>query len=316
VTGERAVLIAARGLLVLLHPRLVRHFAKRLGYAPDPACPRTYNEKLLWRKLIDRDRRFVALSDKLASKDYARARCPDLAIPRTLWAGEDPGAIPEAVLSGDVVVKTSHGFDFNIFIANGQYDRARLVRTLRTWLRTSHGKTELEWAYIPIVPRVFVEEQLPLADGDAPTDIKVHACDGEVVHGWAVNKKTNRAVTIDRSGAPIAPAADYASDEQALPVGAALRERFAGAGGFARRLSEGIDYARYDFLVAHGRPYFSEITVYPAAGYDRWTDPAIADKLTRSWDLRRSAFLMADHRGLAGLYARALRSHLDRVDPR
>jgi hypothetical protein len=315
MTLETAVLTTARALLFLSHPVLIRQFVKRLGYLPNPAVPRTYNEKVLWRKLLDHDRRFVAFADKLAAKEYARARCPDLPIPRTLWIGDTADAIPDATtLSGDdVVVKTNHGFNFNVFISNGNYNRAALVRTVARWLRTVHGQREGEWAYGLIRPRVFVEERLALDAGDAPTDIKVHACDGEIVHGWAVNKNSEKAVTLAPSGDSIGRALTYASDERALPVDDALRARFAEASRFARTLSQGVDYARYDFLVARGRLYFGEITLYPAAGYDGWADPAVALRLARCWDLRKSAFLMADRSGPLGVYARALRARLGRV---
>jgi TupA-like ATPgrasp len=310
---ERAVLAGVRAWLRLSHPLLVREFARRLGYVPDLAVPRTYNEKVLWRKLIDHDPRFAVFADKLAAKEYARERCPDLAIPRTLWVGESADAIPDAALSGDVVVKTNHGFNFNVFIAKGTYDRPLLVRTVARWLRTVHGRPDGEWAYGRIRPRVFVEERLLVGIGDAPTDIKVHACDGEIVHGWAVNKVSERAVTLSASGDPIAPALTHASNERSLAADDRLRTRFAEARRFAAALSRGVDYARYDFLVAPGQLYFGEITLYPAAGYDSWSDPAIALRLSRCWDLQKSAFLAAERGGPAGVYARALRARLGRL---
>src|SRR5262245_56560898 len=264
-----------------------------MGYAPDPAVPRTYNEKVLWRKVVDHNPRFAMFADKLAAKEYARERCPDLAIPWTLWAGESARAIPDSALAGDVVVKTNHGFNFNVFIENSRCDRAELERTVARWLRTVHGRTDGEWAYGRIRPRVFVEERLPLGAGGAATDLKVHACDGEIVHGWAVNKLSGRAVTLSAAGDPIAPALTYASGERALAADERLRERFAEARRFAAALSRGIDYARCDFLVTAGRLYFGELTLYPAAGYDQWSDPAIALRLARCWDLRKSAFLTA-----------------------
>jgi hypothetical protein len=313
--AERAVLAAARAWLLLSHPVLVRQFRRHMGYAPDPAVPRTYNEKVLWRKLLDRDPRFPVFADKLAAKEYAARLCPDLAVPRTLWVGDGGAAIPDDALAGDVVVKANHGFDFNLFIAGGRYDRAELVRSVARWLRTAHGRREGEWAYSRIRPRVFVEERLPLGAGGAATDIKVHACDGRVIHGWAVNKITGRAVTLSASGDPIAPALSHAGADRALDAGPELRARAAEAGRFAAALSRGVDYARFDFLMAPERLYFGEITLYPAAGYDRWSDPAIALRLARGWDLGKSAFFAADRGGLAGAYARALRSRLGRLAP-
>jgi len=310
---EHAVLAGARAWLHLRHGRLIRQFARRLGYVPDPAVPRTYNEKILWRKLFDHDPRFPALVDKLASKAYARERCPDLAIPRILWAGEHAEAIPDTALAGDVVVKVTHGFDWNVFIENGRCDRQELVATVGRWLRTVHGRREGEWAYGRVRPRVFVEERLALGADGWPTDLKIHACDGEIMHGWAVNKINGRAVHLSAAGDPIAGARTYATADQAMPAGDRLRARFFEASRFAATLSRGVDYARCDFLVTEGQLYFGEITLYPAAGYDSWEDAGIAHRLARCWDLRKSAFLSAARGGVGGVYARALRARLDRL---
>jgi len=309
---EHAVLAGARAWLHLRHARLIRQFVRRLGYVPDPALPRTYNAKILWRKLFDHDPRFPALVDKVASKAYARERCPNLAIPRTLWVGERADAIPDAALGGDVVVKATHGFDWNLFIANGRCGRQQVVTAVSRWLRTVHGRREGEWAYGGVRPRVLVEERLVLGGGDGPTDLKIHACDGEIVHGWAVDKVSGRAVTLSASGDPVAPARTYAAPDKALPTGDCLRARFVEASCFAAALSKGIDYARCDFLITEGPLYFGEITLYPAAGYDAWTDSSIARRLTQCWDLRKSAFLTAARGGRGGVYARALLSRLDR----
>src|SRR5262249_55554258 len=122
--GARPVRRAISALVALRHRRLMRRFARQMGSRPDPAFPRSYNEKLLWRKLFDHDPRFVTFTDKLAAKAYAAATCPDLAVAPTLWSGADPREIPADLLEADVVVKTNHGCGFNIFVADAGLDRS------------------------------------------------------------------------------------------------------------------------------------------------------------------------------------------------
>jgi hypothetical protein len=310
--GGRQARRAISALVRLRHPRLMRRFADKLGFWPDPAFPRSYNEKLLWRKLFDHDPRFVVFSDKLAAKAHAAAACPDLAMARTLWAGRSPRDIPAALIEEDVVVKTNHGCGFNIFVADAGIDRRRIERRTGRWLRRSFGRHNHQWAYWKVPRRVFVEERLPLGGTDGATDLKLHVCGGRVVHGWATDKRTGRAITLDAAGRPlVARAAGYAADERVLPYDAALEARFAEAASFAGRLADGLDYMRCDFMVAGDRLFFGELTVYPASGYDRWDDPAIAEGLTRAWDLRRSAFFERAQGGPLGSYARLLEAWLD-----
>ena len=128
---HRFVLAVARLLITARHPMLVVRFARRIGYLPNPAAPEAYNERMLWRKIIDHNPLFVTLSDKLAAKDHVRRACPELMVPRTLWRGRDPDQIPDELLAGDVVVKTNHGCEMNIVVSDGQPDRATIIRKLK-----------------------------------------------------------------------------------------------------------------------------------------------------------------------------------------
>jgi len=151
--GHRLVLMAARILLTLRHPVLVARFAMRLGYLPNPAAPTRYNELMLWRKIVDHNPLFVTLTDKLAAKAHIRAACPELPVPETLWSGSNPEDIPAALLAGQVVVKTNHGCEMNLFVSDGQPERAEIVRKTRRWLTKRFGRRSGEWAYWPIAPR-------------------------------------------------------------------------------------------------------------------------------------------------------------------
>ncbi|RVD31462.1 hypothetical protein EN742_34120, partial [Mesorhizobium sp. M4A.F.Ca.ET.020.02.1.1] len=91
---QKVILAIARVFLTARHPLLVTRFVRRLGYLPNPAAPTRYHERMLWRKIIDRNPLFVTLTDKLAAKDYIRRVCPQVQSPRTLWSGRDPDAIP------------------------------------------------------------------------------------------------------------------------------------------------------------------------------------------------------------------------------
>ncbi|TPI62141.1 hypothetical protein FJ420_24420 [Mesorhizobium sp. B3-1-3] len=51
----------------------------KLGYRPNPAAPTRYNELTLWRKIVDRNPRFVTPTDKLAAKAYYPRRLPRIA---------------------------------------------------------------------------------------------------------------------------------------------------------------------------------------------------------------------------------------------
>ncbi|RWX61957.1 hypothetical protein EN780_28030 [Mesorhizobium sp. M4B.F.Ca.ET.089.01.1.1] len=306
---HRLVLAVARLLLTLRHPALIVRFAMKLGYLPNPAAPGTYHELMLWRKTVDRNPLFVTLTDKLAAKDYVRGICPELAQAKTLWSGRDPADIPPGLLTGNAVVKASHGCAMNVFVSGGRPNRAAVIATARRWLRKRYGRRNGEWAYWPIVPAVFVEERLELSGGAIATDIKVHVCGGTVCHVWVEDKQARLSHLFDCDGKPLPGRdPDYPREDQALPVSDSLVDYVRRAAAIAPRIAGDLDHIRIDFLVTGQCLYAGELTVYSAAGYGTWTNPEIMATIERNWRLDRSDYLRRRHRGIAGLYARALKA--------
>jgi hypothetical protein len=292
---------------------LVRRYRRAKGRLPNIANPQRYSERMLWRKTVDHNPQFVLFSDKLATKDFLKVRCPDLPVPRTLWIGRDADAIPDELLRGDVFVKANHGCDFNHRICGGQCDRAALRKQTRQWLGSGYGRKAGQWAYSQVEPKLFVEE----AVGDVETgliEFNVRACNGKAIlssvmgkcktpNQWTVYLDPEGAPTLgmnDPEGSPIVP----------LPKGLVVMEPYRRAVQFTQKLSAGVDYARFDFLWNGAQLFGGEITVYPAAGV---TDPAnsSANAVTMTgWDLMQSHFLKSRHTGWMRIYADALRRRL------
>ncbi|WP_217571369.1 ATP-grasp fold amidoligase family protein [Mesorhizobium sp. GbtcB19] len=306
---QRAILALARVFLTARHPLLVKRFFRRLGYLPNPAAPTRYHERMLWRKIVDHNPLFVTLSDKLAAKDYIRDVCPEVSTAQTLWSGGDPDDIPPDLLSGSVVVKTNHGCDMNIFVADGRPGRDEIVRKTKRWLKRRFGTRYGEWAYWLIERKVFVEEMLPLSGGRIATEIKVQVCSGVVCHVRAEDKMALRSRLFDPQGNPLPGRdLDYPREDQALDVTPRLTDYIRKAAEIAPRIAGDLDYARIDFLVTDDQLYAGEITVYTAAGYAVWSNPAIMADLEQRWRLDQAHYLKRQHRGIARLYADALRA--------
>jgi hypothetical protein len=337
-TRQQVLLFFARVFLLAAHPVLTFQFVRNLKSLPNPALPRRYHEKVLWRKIVDRNPIFVNLSDKLVAKQIAQARCPELDVARVLWTGTDPRSLPTNLVASDVVVKANHGSAANLFIAEGKPGYARIMTEAERWMAISYHRLAGEWGYRNIPRRIFLEEKLVLGGGDLPTDIKVHAFGRRIGHVWVTDKPSGRSRTYGADGTPltardlqypredlVAQAIELAarllgglvSDEhpleETLPDTTATRALVAQAIELAPRLLGGLDYARVDFMVAGARLYFGEYTLYPSGGYDR-LGLAVTQRLEALWDLRNSYFLRAPHWGLARVYAEALRVALDQSD--
>lgn len=303
--------LGAVGLAHLLrHPRLARRVWSQIGHRPRLGAPQEYLELLLWRKVVDRNPRFVTYCDKLLAKDVIVRRCPDLAVPPTLWVGDDLADAPVDVLAGDVWVKANHGFGWNVPLRPGEpHDLEALRARTAGWLRARHGREHHEWAYRHVRPRLFVEASVGDPDGDELVELEVRAGGGAVVHGSVVghNKRPGEwRVFLDAEGGPLT--ADEAAGVEGLAPG--VLDAYRRAVAHSEVLSIDVDYARFDFFVVGGALFGGEITVYPAGGTDD-LPPHRGRQIADAWDLRRSHAVAGPQTGWRRVYAGALRRRLD-----
>jgi hypothetical protein len=307
----RLVAFAAGAFVYLSYPREIYRFRRRLGRWPHPGNPRSFSDKMLWRKVFDRNPLFTVVSDKLAIKTFGRERVPGLSVARTLWTGKRAEDIPAAMLAGTVVVKANHGSSLLVFVHHGDVDRPALNAQANRWLKVAHDRRMNEWGYAGVERKIMVEEML--LDGGKPVrkELKFHLFNGRVflcnmILGRGVK---TRSCAFARDGSRIGPIGIYggAENEPLPPV-------YAKAVTIAETLCAGFDYMRCDLYVVGDEIYLGEFTVYGQGGYTNFKSESIMREMARRWDIRRSWFMNSDLSGFKALYARALDALQDRAD--
>ena len=290
-------------------PRQVLTFRQYLGYWPRPALPQRYHEKYLWRKLFDHDPRHVELSDKLAAKAHVARHWPEVRVPALFWEGDDPAQIPDAVLAGDCAIKANHGSGMNLFVRDGAVDRAELTAKARRWMRRTFGRRHGEWAYGRIAPRLFAEQLLIENGALVSPNYRFYVAGGRCFYVYALyppDPGEELEAAFDRDGRPRAVLMDTGKMGTALERPADWQRMVE----TAERMGAEFDLVRVDLYAFAGAIWFSEFTFYSVAGYAWIDDAELIAALNRRWDIRRSWFLSTPQTGIAGLYARLLRSWL------
>ncbi len=300
------------------HPLLVARFYRALGYLPSVGLPDTYNEKILWRKIFDRNPLIATLSDKLRAKAYFLEICPDLKTAAVLWSGTRAEDIPANVLQDNVVVKTTHGSGFNLFIHGQGPDRQALDRKVNQWLaHHPYGRKSGEWGYRAVQPRVYVERMLCTDRQAEPVQLNFSTFAGRPVLALVIAGAVHgprQAGIFSADGRRLAGTPNhFLSRDQQLPQDYELPQCFHTAAACAARLGEQLDYARIDFLALENELFAGEITFYTLGGYATYTEPETERLLSRSWDLRRSYFMSSPGNGWRRKYARHLHGALSRT---
>lgn len=243
---------------------------KHVGRFPKLFHPTTFNEKILRRSLRP-DPRYGALTDKLAVRDYVRAKVGEQYLVPLISA---PEVFTRAVfdsLPNAFVMKANHGSSFVEVVWDKSQRTFENLQTLASrWISTDFYKIGRERHYREIQPRIFFESLLLDERGQIPADYKVHCFGGRpgrpmmyiVVISDRFGKDTRGDVYdvqwnhLDVGIGPYArsatPAASPKNLEQILETAAVLSEDF--------------NYVRVDLYAPNNSVYFGELTFTPGAG--------------------------------------------------
>jgi hypothetical protein len=247
-------------------------FRDRHGYLPRLESPASFNEHIFARKFFGA-LPIPSVADKLAAREFARARVGDELIKPIVWNGNDPAELFRAPLpSGRFMLKANHGSGFNM-VVNLPDDlstrRAEIDATSRKWLATRFGFDWGEWQYCTFAPKLFLEEFLAFNGSTAPDEYGVLCFRGQarliIFHRDPLNTHRNTLYDLAWNQLPVL----YGYPEEARPCPENLGEIIR----VAEEISKDFDFARVD-LNSDGRHIikFGEITFTPNNAMRRFSD--------------------------------------------
>lgn len=243
--------------------------------------PETFSEKVQWRKLSDRDPRFVEWSDKVRVKSIvADIIGSDWIIP-TLWSGAVLPPMQERTWPLPFALKANHTSGRNYFVRGPEdLDWARLEALAQQWMRQD-WKRHLHEDYYNHIQRSLLIE--PLIRGYPLNDYKFFCFSGRARY---------IQVDTDRFGDHKRCFYDTSWNKQTFGLGfrfetadveppAHLHDMVRAA----ERLSEGFDFVRIDLYDRPEHPLFGEATFLPGSGFERFSDAEIDRELGDLWTL-------------------------------
>lgn len=279
----RRMIIAAKGIYNYLPDEkyLPKIYFANTGRKLDLQSPKTFNEKLQWIKLYDRQDKYVIMSDKYLVKDYvAKIIGSDHIVP-TLGVWDDPNLINFEQLPNRFVLKCNHNSGLGMCICKDKdsLDIQKVRANLAKGLAQDYFKHDREWTYKKIPRKILAEkymedsnvtEILPGIKADGLIDYKFYCFNGDprflyvgfanIIDGSKHDLLTY--LTLDWKLAPFSR-----SDHEALPIIPNRPTCFDEMVEYSKALSVGIPFVRVDFFVIDNHIYFSEFTFTPGGGY-------------------------------------------------
>lgn len=269
-----------------LHLRLV--YRIRVGARLNFDNPRTFNEKLQWLKLHDRNPLYNTLVDKYAVKEWVAERVGSEYVTRTYAVWDRAEDIDVSNLPERFVLKTNHDCGGVVVCrSRASFDLEAAKNTLARHLKTNYFWNGREWPYKDVSPRIFAEEYLDPGERGDLADYKLMCFGGKVLCSFTCTSRAKGDLRVDFFDTewrhlPFMRHYPNADTPPSKP------ESYGKMVEMAEILSAGIPFVRVDFYEVGRRPYFGEMTFFPGDGFEEFNPSEWDGRLGQLIDLTRA----------------------------
>lgn len=258
---------------------LKMRYRSMLGHKLNLANPSTFNEKIQWLKVYDKNPEYIKLVDKYEVKGYvANLIGEDHVIP-TIGVWNKFEDIDFKILPNRFVLKCTHDSGSVVICTDkAKFDYSAAKKRLKKSLKRKLYKSTREWPYKYVEPRIIAEPYLEDGSGRGLRDYKFYVFHGKVKLLYISEGLDNHAsarISFVYPEWKLAPfgRSDYRPfdhlPEQPKHLGKMIET--------AELLSEGSPFRRIDLYEVNDKVLFSEITLFPCGGMMPF-DPTIWDR--------------------------------------
>lgn len=262
-------------------------FKKNHGYELNLNNPKTFSEKIQFRKKYGNMEEMSKVADKYLVRKYVKKKIGGEYLVPLLGVFNKITVEDLKKLPNEFVIKTNHGSGSNhleIVKDKNKVNLLELVKKMNKAVGEKFGKETGELFYTLIDPKIIVEKLL-LIDNKIPEDYKIHV----------FYKSEELYIQVDQDRGGNHKRNIYDSNFEFLemkhcsgydhfqtkdkPETLTLMKKL------AKELGKDFDYIRVDFYSVNGKVYFGELTQTHGGGYENF-EPMIWDfKLGELWGL-------------------------------
>lgn len=249
-----------------------------MGTKLDLENPKTFNEKLQWLKLHDRNPEYTKMVDKYEAKEYVANIIGKEYIIPTLGVWDKFDDIDFDALPNEFVLKPTHTSG-NVFICKdkSKIDYKKLKKQVNKWLKRDYYRIHREWPYKNVKPRIIAEKYMENFNDEELKDYKLMCFNGKVKFAFTCTDRYSedglKVTFFDLNWHKLPFERHYSSSNKYIeePKNYEFMKKL------AEELSQDIPFVRVDFYEINGKIYFGELTFYPGAGFEEF-NPEIWDQ--------------------------------------
>lgn len=242
----------------------------KMGKALNLENPVTFNEKLQWLKINNRNPHYTMLVDKYSVREYVKNNIGEEYLVPLLGVYDTFEDIDFNELPNEFVLKTTHDSGGVVVCRDKEKLNLEEVKTkINKSLKRKFYYRCREWPYKNIQPRIICEAIIKTKDNRLPIDYKFHCFNGKPDNVmicterdtgnpkfFFFNKNWN-LLKYNISG-------KNADKNFTLEKPKMMDKMFE----LSKVLSKDLPFSRIDLYCEDDKIYFGEITLYPDAGFD------------------------------------------------
>lgn len=262
---------------------LKKKFECKMGMPLNLENPKTFNEKLQWLKLNDRDPSHTMMVDKYEVKEYVAATLGREYIIPTLGVWDKFEDIDFDKLPDQFVLKCTHDSGGLVIVRDkAKLDVEAARKKINKCLKKNYFYVGREWPYKDVKPRIIAEKLMVDDSGTGLRDYKVLCFEGEPklieYHlGRFTSERYQDFYDTQWNKTDIVQVGEKIS-----PFNTPKPELLDQMMEKTCTLAKGLHHVRIDWYISGGQLYFGEITFFDASGFDAFEDIK-NDELLGSW---------------------------------
>lgn len=258
-------------------------YRKLLRKKLDLNNPKSFNEKLQWLKIHDRNVLYTKMVDKYEVREYVKEKIgEEYLIPLVGGPWDTADEIDFDALPERFVLKCTHDSGSVIVCRDkSNLDIKAVIRRLNRGLNIKFFYLAREWPYKNVKPRIIAEQYISDVDSGDVRDYKLHCFNGRVklVLVCADRMHVEKKVFYDSEWNKLPLKRPNVSSDIEIPKPIMYEKMIK----IAELFSQGIPFVRVDLYEIEGKLYFGELTFFPAGGFEAF-EP-------EEWDLKMGEWL-------------------------
>ena len=229
--------------------------------------PKTFQEKLCYLKLYNRDKRYTQMVDKYAVREYIAEKIGAKYLIPMIGIYDNVDEINFEDLPNQFVMQCTHDSASTIVCTDKtKLNIEKAKKMMKRKLRKNYYYKDREWVYKDVQPRIIIKQYMKDETESELKDYKILCFNGDPkfigVHFDRSTKHRCNYYTTDWKFLDIKIQTPNDKNKKIERPGS-LHEMLE----IAKKLSKDIPFLGVDLYEINGKVYFGELTFFPGAGH-------------------------------------------------